>query len=163
MKRYGVYALAGFTALLLTSELTFRLPIAGVGPDLLVIVLVAFSAGEHPRTAALTGFLTGLVRDLLLTTPKGLGALAYAVTAYAVAVVGPLRGVWSFVALCAGATFVSQSVHGLATIIVGQNVDASMLSRVVLVTTVYNALLAPLLLPPLRWITLTEGAAAAAE
>jgi rod shape-determining protein MreD len=163
VRRYAIYAVACFTAILLSRELAYSLPIAGVGPDLLIIVLAAFAAGEQPRVAAVGGYTAGFVRDLLLTTPVGLGALAYAVTGYAVALVGPLRGVWAFVAVVAGATFVSQTIHGVATIVIGQNVDASMLPRVVLVTTMYDAILAPLLMPLLRRLVITEAAGATTE
>lgn len=160
MKRFATLALACFTGLLISSELTLSLPIAGVGPDLVVIVVVSFSMGEHPRTAAMSGFAAGLFRDLVLITPAGLSAFAYALTAYAVALAGGVQGVWRFVGLVAGATFVSQALFGLGAILVAQQVDVSPLPRVILVTTVYNALVAPLLMPLLRRIALVERATA---
>lgn len=157
MRRFGVFFLACFTGLLLSQELALSLPVAGVGPDLMIVVVVAFTSREQPRTAAMMGFFAGLLRDLVLPTPAGLTAFAYAVTAYAVALVGAVRGVWAFVGLVAGATFVSQALYGLGTILVATRVDVSPLPRVMLVTTLYDALLAPLLAPLLRRIASVEG------
>lgn len=160
MKRVLTFALATFMALLLSSELSRTLPMAGVGPDLMVIVVVAFTMGEQPRTAVVLGFGAGLLRDLVLITPAGPSALAYALTSYAVALAGGVHGVWRFVGVVAGATFVSQSLFGLGTILVAHQADVSPLPRVILVTTLYNALAAPLLLPLLRRIALVERARA---
>lgn len=160
MKRVATFGLACFTALLVSSELSLSLPIAEVGPDLVIIVVVAFAGSQQPRTAAVSGFAAGLLRDLLLGAPAGLSAFAYSVTGYAVALAGGVHGVWRFVGVVAGATFVSQSIYGVGTLVVAQQVDASPLPRVVLVTTVYNALVAPLLMPLLRRIALVERATA---
>lgn len=160
MKRFATYGLACFTALLLSSELALSLPIADVGPDLVIIVVVAFVGGEHPRTAAVSGFGAGLLRDLLLTAPAGLTAFAYGLTGYATALAGPIHGVGRFVGMVAGATFVSQTIYGVGTLLVAQQVDASSLPRVILITTFYNALVAPLLMPLLRRIALVERATA---
>ncbi len=161
MRRYGIFAVACFTAILLSSELALSVPILGVGPDLLIIVVATFALGEQPRNAAVAGFSAGLVRDLLLTTPTGISAFAYALTAYAAAIVGATRGIWAFVALIAGATFVSQVVYATGMILLGTQVDPGPLPRVVVITTLYNALLAPLLMPLLRRIVPAEGAGGA--
>lgn len=163
MRQTGVFVLAALTAVLISAELGLTLPIRGVGPDLLVMVLVAFVSGLQPRWAALAGFGAGLFRDLLLSTPAGLSAFSYAVTAYGVALVGPLRGVWAFVGLVAGATFASQAIYGIGTVLVAQDVEAAPLPRVIVFTTLYDALLAPLLLPVLRRIAPAEGSSGQAE
>lgn len=161
MRRYGIFALACFTAILLSSELALSAPILGIGPDLLIIVVVGFASGEQPRNAAVAGFVAGLVRDLLLTTPVGLSAFAYALTAYAAALVGAARGVWAVVALIAGATFLSQVVYGIGMILLGTQVDPGPLPRVVAITTLYNAVLSPLVVPLLRRIVPAESAGGA--
>jgi rod shape-determining protein MreD len=160
VRRFAVYLLACFTALLLSSELALSLDIGGVGPDLLVIVVAAFAIGMPPRMAAWYGFSAGLLRDLLLVTPKGVSAFAYAVTAYGAALVGDVRGAWVFTGLVAGATVLSQVIYGVGTFLLGQTVDISPLPRLVFITTVYDALLAPLLMPILRRIATVEGAGA---
>lgn len=165
MRRYGVFAVACFGAVLLSSELGLSLPLAGVGPDLVVIVVAAFAVGASPKASAMAGFAVGLFRDLLLTTPKGLSALAYGLTAYAASLVGEVRGVWAAVALVAGSTIMSQTIFGVGAALVSGEVQAGPLPRVMFLTTAYNALVAPLLMPVLRRIAPpeTRGTQAATE
>jgi rod shape-determining protein MreD len=163
VRRYGLFAVASVAALLVSSELTLSLPMLGIGPDLLVLVVVAFAIGERPRTAATAGFVAGLVRDLLLTTPRGLSGFAYAVVAYGIALIGIPRGVGPVVGTFAGATLASQLIYGLGSVFLGPQVDASPLPRMIIVTTAYNALLSPLLMPLLGRVVRVEGGAPATE
>lgn len=143
--------------ILLTRELALSLPILGVGPDVLLLTLLAVSGGERPTTAATYGFGIGLVRDLLLATPEGISAFAYGVTAYAAAMAGSVRGVWATIGLVSGATFVSQVLYGFGTLVLTPNASMSSLPRVAFGTAAYNALLTPLLMPMLRRFTTLEG------
>ena len=163
MRRYVVFAIACVLALLLSRELTLSLPMVGMGPDLLILVVTAFAIGERPRTAASAAFVAGLVRDLLLTTPTGLSAFAYAVTAYGVALIGIPRGVGPVVGTFAGATFTSQLIYGLGAVFLGPQVDASPLPRMLFITTAYNALVSPLLMPLLSRVVRVESGAPAVE
>lgn len=156
MKRYVLFGAASLAALLISGELALSLPIAGIGPDIGIIVLAAFAVGDRPRNAAVAGFIVGFARDLLITTPAGLSALAYSVTAYVVALVGVTRSAWAVVALVAGATASSQLIYGLGAVMLGPQVDPSPLPRMVLVTTAYNALISPLLMPLLRRVIQTD-------
>src|SRR5919106_1203482 len=123
MSRHVLFAVAATVAILLSAELSLSLPLVGIGPDLLILVVVAFGIGERPRTAATAGFIAGLVKDLLLVTPTGLTAFAYAVTAYGAALAGVPRGVGPAVGLFAAATFVSQLLYGLGAVFLGPQVD----------------------------------------
>lgn len=163
MSRFVLLATAVFLALLLSGELALTLPFAGIGPDIVIIVVAVFSIGERPRTAALVGFGAGLVRDLLLSTPTGLSAFAYALTAYATALVGVSRGAWPLIGTMVAATFFSQVIYGFGAVMLGPQLDASPLPRMVFITTAYNALLSPLLMPLLRRVIPTETAAQAGE
>ncbi len=145
-------------ALLVSSELTLSLPLFGVGPDLIILVVVAFAIGERPRQAAIAAFAAGFLRDMLLMTPAGLSAFAYAVVAYVVAMLGVPRGVGPVVGTFAASTFASQLFYGLGAIMLGQEVNASPLPRLLFVTTAYNALISPLLMPLLRRVVRAEGA-----
>lgn len=155
MRRHLLFGLAFLGALLVSGELALSLPLAGIGPDLMVIVLAAFAIGERPRTAAIAGFAAGLFRDLLLTTPVGLSAFAYSVTAYLVAMLEISRSAWAVVSVVASATFLSQLLYGLGATFLAPRVDASPLPRMLFVTTVYNALISPLLMPLLRRVIRT--------
>jgi rod shape-determining protein MreD len=144
-------------AMLVSSELSLSLPLFGVGPDLVILVVASFAIGERPRQAAIAGFAAGFFRDMLLSTPAGLSAFAYAVVAYIVAMIGIPRGVGPVVGTFAGATFVSQLIFGLGAIMLGQQINASPLPRMLLVTTAYNALVSPLLMPLLRRVVRAES------
>jgi rod shape-determining protein MreD len=157
LSRYLLFAVVASVATLISGEIALSLPLAGIGPDLIVLVVVAFAIGERPRTAAIAGFSAGLLRDLLLTTPKGLSAFAYAATAYGAALAGVPRGVGPVVGLFAAATFVSQLIYGLGAVFLGPQVDPSPLPRMLIVTTAYNALISPLLMPVLRRVVRADG------
>lgn len=163
MRRYLIFGAAVVVALLLSGELTLSLPILGIGPDLVIIVVAMFAIGERPRTAAMAGFVAGFLRDLLLQTPTGLTAFAYATTGYGVAMLGLQRGAWQLVGTVAGATLSSQLIYGLGAALLGPQVDASPLPRMVLITTAYNALVSPLLMPLLRRVIPTDVAAQAID
>lgn len=157
MSRYLLFAIVASVATLVSGELALSLPIAGIGPDLIILVVVAFAIGERPRTAAIAGFGAGLLRDLLLTTPKGLTAFAYAVTAYGAALAGVPRGVGPVVGLFAAATFGSQLIYGVGAVFLSRDVDSSALPRMLIVTTAYNALVSPLLMPILRRVVRADS------
>ncbi len=163
MRRYVVFTFAAVLALLVSSEMTLSLPLLGMGPDLLILVVASFAIGERPRTAAMAGFFAGLLRDMLLTTPTGLSAFAYALTAYGVALIGIPRGVGPVVGTFAGATVVSQLLYGLGAVFLGPQVDASPLPRMLFITTAYNALISPLLMPLLSRVVRAEGGAPAVD
>jgi rod shape-determining protein MreD len=163
MSRHVLFAVAATVAVLLSAELALSLPLAGIGPDLIVVVVVAFAIGERPRTAAIAGFAAGLVRDLLLTTPIGLSAFAYAATAYGAALAGVPRGVGPTVGLFAAATFVSQLLYGLGAVFLGPQVDPSPLPRMLFITTAYNALISPLLMPFLSRVARADSGAQAGD
>lgn len=153
-----LFAFAVVVAMLISSELSLSLPLFGVGPDLVVLVVASFAIGERPRQAAIAGFAAGLFRDMLLATPAGLSAFAYAVVAYVVALLGVPRGVGPVVGTFAGATFASQLIYGLGAVMLGQDINASPLPRMLIITTAYNALVSPLLMPLLRRVVRAETA-----
>ena len=158
MRRYALFGLAVITAILVSGEMALSLPLFGMGPELVILVVTAFAIGERPRNAAVAGFCAGLLRDLLLTTPAGIGAFAYAVSGYCAALVGIPRGAGPVVGLFAGATLLSQLLFGLGAVFLGPQVDPSPLPRILIVTTAYNALISPLLMPLLSRVVRAEGA-----
>jgi hypothetical protein len=85
------------------------------------------------------------------------------VTAYGVALIGIPRGVGPVVGTFAAATFASQLLYGLGAVFLGPQVDASPLPRMLFVTTAYNALISPLLMPLLSRVVHVEGGAPAAD
>jgi rod shape-determining protein MreD len=156
VRRILLFSVAVVIAMLVSSELSLSLPLFGVGPDLVILVVASFAIGERPRQAAMAGFAAGFFRDMLLSTPAGLSAFAYAVVAYIVSMLGVPRGVGPVVGTFAGATFVSQLIFGLGAIMLGQQINSSSLPRMLIVTTAYNALVSPLLMPLLRRVVRAE-------
>lgn len=156
MRRGSIFALGLLAAVLAGQELSLSLPLMGVGPDLLIMVAVGFAIGERPGTAATYGFIAGLLRDLLLTGPRGLSAFAYAVACYLIGLAGEVRGVWVLIGTVAGATFVSQTIIGVGARLLSSSGRAGSVPRVALATTLWAVILAPLVLPAIRRIVATE-------
>ena len=124
-----------------------HLRIAGVAPDLLLVLTIAVAVRLGPEAGALTGFAAGLAFDLFLETPLGLGALADALVGYGagvfvagllrvprglpltLAAVGGLAG--GFVFLAVGTLAGSDAVHGWHGV------------QTVVLAAAYDALVAP--------------------
>jgi rod shape-determining protein MreD len=60
------------------------LRVAGVVPDLGLVVALAVGYYEGPESGAIVGFAIGFGYDLFLETPLGLSALSYALVGYGV-------------------------------------------------------------------------------
>lgn len=92
--------LAGATlvvaAIAVQTTLTQRARVSGVGPDLVVLTVVAVAMRGDATTGAIYGFMAGLAVDFFLDSPTGLAALTYTLVGYAVATVhaGFLRSIW---------------------------------------------------------------------
>ena len=84
MMRLVRLALLLVALVLLQTTVFPHLRIAGVVPDLGLVVAVALAVRYGPELGAGFGFAAGLASDLFLQTPLGLGALAFGMTAYLV-------------------------------------------------------------------------------
>jgi rod shape-determining protein MreD len=125
------------------------------------VCVLAVAYEDGPESGALFGFATGLVLDLFLITPIGLSALSFALTGYAVGVfqagivrsspwLAPVLG--GLGGLFGGLVFIT--VGGL----VGQDQLLSTHSiQVVVISALYDALLAPLVFPVVRRIARRPG------
>lgn len=121
--------------------------LAGVVPDLGLLVALAVGYHEGPEAGAVVGFAAGFGFDLFLTTPLGLDALTYAIVGYGIGVFesGLFRSpVWlpSFLGAAGGL------VGGLLFIGIGVlvGVDAVKGTHAVVVISyaaLYDAILAP--------------------
>jgi rod shape-determining protein MreD len=84
-------------ALLVHAQLLPDVRVAGVQPNLMLLVAVAGGIVAGPSGGALLGFAVGLLTDLLfLESPLGISALVYCLVAYAVGTLqaGVLRTNW---------------------------------------------------------------------
>jgi rod shape-determining protein MreD len=121
--------------------------LAGRAPDLGLVLAVAVAFDHGPEAGAIVGFLAGLGFDLFLSTPMGLTALAYALTAYAVGVLqgGMLRAPRWFTPVIG---FLAGIAGGLLFVGIGllagvEGVHGDRAFATVVVAAVYDGLLAP--------------------
>jgi rod shape-determining protein MreD len=125
-----------------------HLRVAGVVPDLGLVLAVAVAYRLGPEAGALTGFAVGFGYDLFLETPLALSALTYALTAYAIGVLrtGMMRAPWWIPPFLGG---LGGIIGGLAFVGMGGLVGEPGLWTVHALTTVglsaiYDAAVAPL-------------------
>ncbi len=142
-------------AVLLQTTLFTHLRIDGVGPEIGLVCVLAVAYEDGPNRGAMFGFVMGLAMDLFLTTPLGLSALSYAITGYAVGVfqssivrtspwIAPAIG--GVGGLFGGLVFISVGA------LVGEAGFLSMASlKTVLIAALYDALIAPVVFPVVRW------------
>lgn len=129
--------------------------IAGVMPDVMLLLAVAAGLEAGPGYGALMGFLSGMLADLLLPTPLGLSALVFTLVGYVVGVTkgGLLRASWWFPVLVAFvASSAGQGVFALVATMIGETgLLNTHLSTVMLVVGITNAVLAVPMLRLVRW------------
>ena len=159
--RLGFVVLA---CVVLQTTLFTHLQIDGVAPDVGLVAVLAVAYEDGADTGAIFGFIMGLAIDLFLTTPLGLSALSFAVTGYAVGVfqqgvvrttpwLAPILG--GIGGLFGGLVFLT------AGAIVGQPGFLSFDSlRIVIIASIYDALIAPLVFPVVRRAARRDDAAA---
>jgi rod shape-determining protein MreD len=143
------------TALVIHLSVLTRLQVAGVMPDVMLLLAVAGGITGGAVPGAVLGFVAGMVVDVFLETPLGLSSLVFSVVGYSVGVAqaGILRSAWwipmltAFLASAAG-----ELLFALAGAVVGTTpVDTRHLLTVLLVVGVTNALLAPLAVRLVGW------------
>ena len=84
-------------ALVVHAQLLSDVRLAGVHPDLMLLVAVAGGIAAGPSAGAVLGFSVGLLTDLLfLETPLGLSAMVFCLVGYGVGLLqaGVLRSSW---------------------------------------------------------------------
>lgn len=156
MRRAAVFGLTMLTAVLLQSTLFARLTIFGVSPDLVLAVVICFALVDGPVTGSLVGFSGGLLRDLLLDSPKGLTGLSFLLVGYVVGSIRPYLQTTSVITTLAGmfvgslfASLLYEVLEGMLGRRTGPMGRAIM---VVILTAVYNTILVPFLYPAIKRI-----------
>jgi rod shape-determining protein MreD len=74
--KYLVLGLLGFFGLLLESTLFNELMIAGVKPDLVLIIVILYAIFSGPREGAIVGLFLGFIEDLFMAKYLGINALS---------------------------------------------------------------------------------------
>ena len=140
-----------------TTLFSAGLRVFGVMPDLGLVLTVAVAYLLGADRGAAFGFLTGLAVDLFLSTPLGLSALSFALVGYGIGavktgIVQPSRWVMPLMGalggLAGGVLFV-----GVGALAGRDQLLALSSVRIVLLASVYDALLACVVFPVARWAT----------
>ncbi|MEX2289614.1 MAG: rod shape-determining protein MreD [Mycobacteriales bacterium] len=132
-----------------TTALTW-LPLPGGGPDLLLVLVVAFALTEGALSGTATGFVTGLLADLVSDHELGRVALAYALVGYLAGLAGDGRSssrVRPLVTVAAAATG-AVAIYALEGLLLGDpRITAAAFGSSLGGTVPYSVLLAPVVVP----------------
>ena len=155
LRAVGRTFLVVLLVLVVQSTIGLDIRVAGVHPDLMLLLPIAAGLALGPEEGAVMGFVAGMAADLLLPTPFGLSALVGCLVGFGVgSMTGRItEGIWwlkSLVALAASAAAVM--LYAVLGAVLGQEqflyVD---LVAIVAVVSVVNAALAPLAVRVVRW------------
>ena len=140
------------TALLVQAVVVNRMPLPGSGPDLPVLIVVAFALGSGPTYGVVLGFLTGLAADVLPPADHTLGrlALAYAVVGYLAGLVEDVeeRSVLRTVAIVAVASGAAVALYaGVGGLVGDHRITATAVAHSLASTVIYDVVLAPFIVP----------------
>lgn len=153
--RLGLLILA--VVVLQTTLFSAGLRVFGVMPDLGLVLTVAVAFYLGPERGAAFGFLSGLAVDLFLSTPLGVSALSFSLVGWGVGVVqgGLVRSSrWDVPVMGALGGFAGGVLFVAIAALAGQDQLLALSSvRVILIATVYDALVAFAAFPIARWAT----------
>lgn len=146
------------TMAVVAQAVLFRyVSVDGVVPNLALILVVAAAIARGPQFATILGFAAGLLLDVAPPADHTAGRWALALV-----LVGYLAGrvqrdaresaVMAVVVVGAG-SFVGTSVYALTGVILGDSGwAAGQMLQVIVISVLWDLLMAPFLLPALRWL-----------
>ena len=149
------YFLLVITLVVLQTALFPSLRVWGAAPDLLLVATIAVAYERGPQAGAVFGFAGGLAIDCFLSSPLGVSALAFTLVGYGVGVfqgglvrssrwMAPLFG--GLGGLVGGFLWIA-----IATVAGQEGLFSGAAIRTVLVAAVYDALVALVVFPFVRW------------
>jgi rod shape-determining protein MreD len=133
-------------AWLLQSSFLELIAVAGVKPDLVMLIIVLYGFLLGPKEGAFLGYAGGLVEDLIFGQYIGLSALSNMVAGYLAGVAGERLYRENILVASLVTFFVTLAgflVNYLLLYYLGLHVSPSALVRVVLPAAVYTSILAP--------------------
>lgn len=156
MRRLAIFTLLMLTAVLLQTTVFPRVKLFGVEPDLILVVVISLALLEGPTTGATAGFGGGLLKDLLLDAPTGITAFSHLLVGYGIGSVRPyVQSTSVFVPLSAifVGSLVGTALYEIVDALLGRTSSTfDRVFKVVVLTALYNALLAPFVYPLVRRI-----------
>ena len=159
MTAVRIAVLAALVVLAVNLQVGFfsALAIAGVVPDVALLVVVAAALVRGPEYAAVLGFGAGLALDLAPPADHTVGrwALALVVTGYLAGLVrsDAHRSAVAAVVTVAASAFIGTSLFALSGLVLGdRGVTVEAVLRVVPIAVCYDVALTPLVLPPVAWL-----------
>lgn len=156
MKYAVAFLLAWFFAVLHVSALPF-LKVLGVTPDAVLIFAASWAVVRGQNEAMIVVPLAGLMRDLMSSDPVGTSVLAFAPLVLLAGVVRLQALETDFVAtisVVAAGTVAFELIHMLVLGVTGLPIDVwYAISRVVIPGAIVNALFAPIIYLPVRWLS----------
>lgn len=142
------------TAVVIQMSWIAKFQVGGVIGNVVILVAIAAGIEGGAERGAIAGFAAGIVFDSLQQTPFGLWALVFSVVAYMVGTFqrSVLRAAWWIPVVTAVAgTAASVILYVLVGQLLGQQFRTENLPMIVLVTSVMNAVLSPLMLRVMHW------------
>ena len=159
-RRFGAVArsrvlLVLFLAMVVQLSFGASIALAGVHPNVMLLVAVAAGIVGGEERGAIVGFAAGLLADLFVQAPFGLAALSYTLVGYATGLFRTtiLRAPWWLVAVSAAvASAGGEFIYAVIGAVLGQGQMVSdRLAPVVGVVAGLNGLAALVVVPVVRW------------
>jgi rod shape-determining protein MreD len=159
MQRFILNALILIATFLAQTVIVPHVSVAGVQPDLMLVVIVCFALTGGMNTGSFTGFFGGLLEDLVMANYMGFNMVTKTIIGGASSYLrdlGPREGLmWPMITVF-GASVISQLMTALLAFLFGETVVVrSILSWSILPTALYNTLFTPLIYPAfirvLKW------------
>jgi rod shape-determining protein MreD len=138
------------TALLLQLTVVGRLPLPGVAPDLVLVLVVAFALAEGPMSGLVTGWSAGLLADALAAHELGRLGLAYGLAGY---VTGMMQDeterstLQPFGAVALGAVVALAGYVGVGLLLGDPRVSLHAVTRSLVSAVPYDVVLTPFVVP----------------
>jgi rod shape-determining protein MreD len=149
--------IAGLIVVAMVVQATFIAPVTVLGArgDLMLLVAIAAGFEGGPERGAWIGFAAGLTLDLMLSTPAGLSAGTFALTAYLVgtfhnSMIRTSRSLPVVTATVASALAVVV-YWVLASVLDDGAILGTTLPAIVLVVAAVNGAASPLMVRAMRW------------
>jgi rod shape-determining protein MreD len=151
MQRFLLSALILITTFLAQTVVVPFLSVAGVQPDLMLVVIICFALTEGMNSGSFTGFFGGLLEDLVMANYMGFNMVTKTIIggfSSFLKELGPKEGIMWPMVIVFGASIISQLMTALLAFLFGETVVVrSILDWSMIPAALYNTLFMPLIYP----------------